>query len=158
MGASEGKVTTAPGEIDRTCPACGVDGGRPQHVIVGVRTSLQTATLANGQAVQVQVPLDEAYHIDCHANMSPPCDHCVEMMEHNKGKVDGSVKIKTPPHLEDIEPHEFALGADGQLHRLRDKAEARAIRETADREAGMEVRNAEEAHALHLAHAKGEVN
>lgn len=157
MGASEGKVTTASGELDRTCPACGVNDDAPRHLIVGVRTSVQMATLQNGQQVQVQVPLDEAYHIDCHAGMSPPCDHCAEMLDHNKGKVDGSIKIKTPPHLEDIEPHEFALGVDGQLHRLRDKAEARSIREAADREVGLKVVDADKAHALHLAHSKGEV-
>ena len=155
MDAREAKVTTAGGELDRTCPSCGVNDEAPRHVVVGVRVSTEMATLQNGQVVPVQVPVDEAYHLDCHAGMG--CDHCAEVADHNKGKVDGSVKLRTPPHLEDIEPHEFALGVDGQLHRLRDKAEAKAVREETERGEGFEVRDADEAHALHVAHAKGEV-
>lgn len=148
--AREAKVTMGAGDFHRVCPACGGDV-EVGHLVGNVRRELQMAILPDGRRVQVQVPVDEAYHFSCHADLG--CDNCIDMLAHNKGKMEPG-KIKTPDHLHDIEPHEYAMGDQGQLYRLRSKEEAQAIREAEHREAGVPYVSPEEARQIHAAHSR----
>lgn len=124
------------GDIDRTCPGCGQrDDDDPRHAIAGVRRERQTAILGNGARVPVEVPVDVAWHMDCHAAIG--CDHCAEQLAAHGGSVKGKVKdpqgdkglTKTPRELADLEPWEFAHpDENGVMVRVRTKAEAREHR------------------------------
>lgn len=121
--ALEGKVDTARGDVDRTCPSCAGNDGDPRHVVIGARTENQVATLANGQQVPVAVPVDVAYHLDCHAAMG--CHHCGETLEGNGGSVKGKAgSVQAPAHLVELEPGEFSLGTDGVLTRTQPRQQA----------------------------------
>lgn len=109
------------GAEDRTCPACGQndpDVTDPRHIIRGVTTRAQSATLADGTVVAVNVPVDDSYHFDCHAAMG--CDHCDDMVKHNDGSVKGKVgKVAAPKHLHkhDIGEHFEQAHGTGILRR-----------------------------------------
>jgi len=117
---------------NRTCPACGTgephgDDGDPRHSILAVRVERQPVTLATGATVMADVPIDEDYHLDCHAALG--CDHCAEVLEHNEGSAKGKTgRMAVHPDHVEIEPHEFVMGPRGEMRRVRTKDEARAHR------------------------------
>lgn len=157
------EVAVAPGDVNGKCPACntGAEAGHdgdPRHKVLGATTELQTATLPNGQTIPVQVPVDAAYHFDCHAALG--CDHCGEMLAAHGGSVKGKADPveglpDVPDDLVDIVPGEFVPGADGTQVRAADKTDATAAHEAAMTEAGYEVVSADAARELHAAHAAG---
>lgn len=107
---------------DRACPACGQDEDHlndPRHLIGSVRFETKQATLPDGTVIPVQVPIDEAYHFDCHAKMG--CDNCKELLAAYDGSVKGkaaALETGIPEHLVDIAPHEFSIGDAGVLTRV----------------------------------------
>ncbi len=116
------------GATDRTCPSCGQNdqgisashepGSDPRHIVLGNAITQQQATLADGTAVAVNVPVDHAYHLDCHAAMG--CDHCTDLLVHNDGSVKGKVgQVMAPPHLhqQDITEHFEMQPGTGVLRR-----------------------------------------
>jgi hypothetical protein len=151
-------VASAMGDVNRVCPGCnrgqatGHDGD-PRHVVLGGRVETQLATLANGQQVPVQTPVDVAYHFDCHAKMG--CDHCQEMLDHHGGSVKGKAAsgFSAPEHLIDITPGEFEIGPEGVLRRVADKKTAREALHAAEKAAGIEFVTEDKAFKIHERHA-----
>lgn len=162
--AQQGQVSVAPGDVNRVCASCGTGAqagqdGDPRHIVIGGGFTTQTATLANGQQVPVQVPVDLAYHLDCHAALG--CDHCKEVLSvHDgsvKGKVDPDVGLpKTHKDHVDIEDGEFEQGENGVLRRVKTKAQARKDNLALHKERGVDHVTADEAHKRAEAHRTGE--
>ena len=140
----------------RKCARCGDEDTFPRHYVSGFRVERQNVRLSNGTFVPVDVPVDETFHIGCHAAMG--CEHCSDVLEHNGGDLRREGPVDTPPHLETLEPGEFDIDEFGVHTRALSKEDARAQREQAAADAGVEVIDADEADALHAAHARGELN
>jgi hypothetical protein len=155
------EVKVAPGDVNGKCPACntGAEAGHdgdPRHKVLGASSELQTATLSSGREIRVQVPVDAAYHFDCHAALG--CDQCAEMLAAHDGTVKGKAEHgvglpSVPDHLVDLVPGEFTSGGGGIQVRVADKAAASAAYEAAMASAGYEVVPAAAARELHAAHA-----
>lgn len=163
-GARPGlRVSGGAGDVDRTCPVCGgsADDGDPRHVVVGADLESTMATLPDGRQIPVQVPVDKAFHMDCHASVG--CAHCEELLAANAGSVKGkdADSMKVPKHLVDLEPYEFTDGKSATGHhvlrRNQTKAEARAQREAEHDEAGVDYIDADESAKLHQRHAAGKL-
>lgn len=146
--AREGLVTVPPGDVNRICPGCGTGqafghDGDPRHIVLGARVERQEAVLPDGSRAPVTVPVDVAYHFDCHAAVG--CDHCQEHLDAHGGSVKGKAHPekglpKTPQHLVELEPFEFALPDDrGAMRRIRTREEAKAHRLAEHNDPSLEV-------------------
>jgi len=130
----------------RACAKCHQEDEAPHHFVSGFRMERRNAVLASGQEVEVNYPVDESYHFQCHADMG--CEHCQETVD----------AVDVPEHLVTLEPGEFEADERGVLRRALSKEDARAAREGAAQQAGYDVVDADEADQLHAAHARGELN
>lgn len=159
--AREGQVAVAPGDVSHVCPGCntGHPTGKdddPRHVVLGAGAETQMAVLENGTRVPIQVPVDMAWHFDCHAFVG--CDHCAEMLAAHDNSVKGKAsEIQPPDHLLDIEPAEFSFGVGGIMVRQKTKTEAREEREADHLANDVRFIDVESAATLHAQHAAGEI-